>query len=151
MLLLSPKGEFLRTLRGVPLVECFHYLVLLVGKFFPPEEACFFFFLLCGWWVVVGGGVGRTRILGRYYAQVWALWDQKQCPNNFKTTSKQLWKKSKFVQKIRQKKYAHDPPPTKTRAPRSVLGLTRDPKGEGSFGSTLSRKKSLWRPEIMPK
>ena len=33
----------LRALRGVPLVECSHYLVLLVSKFFHPEEACFFF------------------------------------------------------------------------------------------------------------
>ena len=41
----SPKeSSFLRTLRGVPLVECSHYLVLLVGKIFHPEEACFFIF-----------------------------------------------------------------------------------------------------------
>ena len=37
------------------------------------------------------------------------------------------------------------------RAPRSVLGLTRDPKGEGSFGSTLSQKNEPYRSKKMPK
>ena len=54
-------GEFsYGTFRGVPLVECSHYLVLLVGKIFHPEEACFLFFIV---WVVVGGGGGRITFL----------------------------------------------------------------------------------------
>ena len=47
--------------------------------------------------------------LSRYYTKVWALWVQKQCPNNFKTTSKQLWKKSKFDPKIRPTTTTHHP------------------------------------------
>ena len=34
------------------------------------------------------------------------LWVKKQCPNNFKTTSEQLWKSQILTQK-----YAHPPPP----------------------------------------
>ena len=62
------------------------------------------------WW-------SPNNILGRYYTQVWALWVQKQCPNNFKTTSKQLWKKSKFDPKYASVHHHHHhhppPPPTK--------------------------------------
>ena len=49
------------------MVECYHYLVLLVSKIFHPEEACFFFFYCVGGGVVVvwwcGGGGGRIYLL----------------------------------------------------------------------------------------
>ena len=44
-----------------------------------------------------------------YHAKVWAFWVQKQCTHNFKSTSKQLWKKTKFDQKIHP---TCPPPPT---------------------------------------
>ena len=37
------------------MVECYHYLVLLVSKIFHPEEACFLNFYCVGGWC--GGGV----------------------------------------------------------------------------------------------
>ena len=59
--LYSPKESSLQILRGVPLVECSHYLVLLVSKFFHPEEACFFFFC------VGGGGGGVVGVFTSWY------------------------------------------------------------------------------------
>ena len=57
---LFPKGEFLKELyRGVPLVECYHYLDLLVSKFYSLEDAWKKKLLLCrrlGW-----VGLGRVR------------------------------------------------------------------------------------------
>ena len=44
------------------MVECYHYLVLLVSKFFHPEEACFLNFYCVGG-VVVGWGGGRITFL----------------------------------------------------------------------------------------
>ena len=69
LLVLSPKGEFLRTLRGVPLVRvlslpCFFILKILTPPTTYPKSTC----LLCGW--VVGWVVGWLG--GRIY--LFALW-----------------------------------------------------------------------------
>ena len=66
-LVYSPKESSLKNSPRVPLVECSHYLVLLVGKIFHPEEACFFFFI-----VRVGGGGGGGRIT---FLHFWPCWD----------------------------------------------------------------------------